>query len=300
VSEADVRAAKTGLPETAATGAATPRGGVPTDARLEPGAVARLVLDRPARLNALTLGMAETLPRLLRQALEDPDTRVVVVTGAGRAFCAGADIGLLRDLVERQDREAFARLVDAAREVLRIVHGSPKPVIAAVNGAAAGGGANLALACDLRLASDAASIGQTFVRIGLHPDWGGTWLLPRIVGTSRALELFWTGRMVPAEEARELGIFHRVIPASRFEAEVAAFASSLAAAPAGTLGRIKGTVLAAGRASLEETLDLELAHQLALFSDPDTVEGLRAFLEKRRPAFRGAPGERPPAPARLA
>lgn len=268
--------------------------------RLEPGRVARVVLDRPERLNALTLEMAAALPRLLREALEDPATRVVVVTGAGRAFCAGADIALLRDLVERQDRDAFARLVDTAREVLRIVRGSPRPVIAAVNGPAAGGGANLALACDLRIASDAASIGQTFVRIGLHPDWGGSWLLPRLVGASRALELCWTGRMVPAAEARELGLFHRVVPSGAFEEEAAALAQSLAQGPAGALGRIKATVLAAERRSLDEALDLELEHQLALFSDPDTAEGLRAFLEKRRPAYRGVPGEPPPASARLA
>ena len=268
--------------------------------RLEPGRVARVVLDRPERLNALTLEMAAALPRLLREALEDPATRVVVVTGAGRAFCAGADIALLRDLVERQDRGAFARLVDSAREVLRIVCGSPRPVIAAVNGAAAGGGANLALACDLRIASDAASIGQTFVRIGLHPDWGGSWLLPRLVGASRALELCWTGRMVPAIEARELGLVHRVVPSGAFEEEVAALAASLAEGPPGALGRIKATMLAAEGRTLEETLDLELEHQLALFSDPDTAEGLRAFLEKRRPAYRGVPGEPPPASARLA
>ena len=271
------------------------------EVRLERGAVARIVLDRPERLNALTLGMAEVLPRLLREALDDPATRVLVVTGAGRAFCAGADIALLRDLVERQDRDAFARLVDTAREVLRIVHGSPKPVVAAVNGPAAGGGANLALACDLRIASDGASIGQTFVRIGLHPDWGGSWLLPRLVGASRALELFWSGRMVPAAEALALGIFHRVAPAARFEEEVAALAESLAAAPAGTLGRIKATVLTSERRSLEQTLDAELENQLALFADPDTAEGLRAFLEKRAPAYRGAPGEpSTPRTARLA
>jgi 2-(1,2-epoxy-1,2-dihydrophenyl)acetyl-CoA isomerase len=246
-----------------------------------------LVLNRPERLNAFEDRMRQEFLAAAREALGDQETRVVVVTGAGRAFCAGADISYLRDLFESGDSAALAKLVKAGGEVAALLRASPKPVIAAVNGAAAGGGANLALACDLRIASAEALIGQTFVKIGLLPDWGGTFFLPRIVGTARALELMWTGRMVKADEALALGLFDRVVPGDALEAEVARLAGELAAAAPEAVGRIKAAVYASAEGSLSEALRREHESQAQLFKSEDAAEGFRAFLEKRRPEFKG-------------
>jgi enoyl-CoA hydratase/carnithine racemase len=252
------------------------------------GRVAWVTLDRPERLNAFDARMRAELVPVLKEALDDREARVVVVTGAGRGFCAGADIAYMQELLGRGDAKAFGELVDTGRQLMTLIRAAAKPVVAAVNGPAAGGGANLALACDLRFASDEASIGQTFIRIGLQPDFGGTFLLPRLVGTSRALELMWTGRMVPAAEALELGLFDRVVPAAALEGEVTRFAETLAAAAPEAVGRIKAAVYAAAESSLAEALAVERANQMALFGSGDAAEGLRAFLEKRPPAFRGA------------
>ncbi|MFN2432514.1 MAG: enoyl-CoA hydratase/isomerase family protein [Gemmatimonadota bacterium] len=248
------------------------------------GLVGWVTLDRPPR-NAFDGTMRDELVERLVEALEDPATRVVVVTGEGRGFCAGADVRYLSELAEARDAAAFSRLVDSGREVVTRIRACPKPVLAAVNGAAAGGGANLALACDLRVASESASIGQSFIRIGLHPDYAGTFLLPRIVGTSRALELMWTGRLVPAPEALALGLFDRVVPDGELHAEVTRLAGELAAAPAEAVGRIKAAVYGGSTSKLEDALGKEHDAQLALFGGADVAEGLRAFFEKRPPAF---------------
>jgi 2-(1,2-epoxy-1,2-dihydrophenyl)acetyl-CoA isomerase len=257
------------------------------------GPVGWLVLNRPERLNAFEDGMRQEFLAVAREALGDPETRVVVVTGAGRAFCAGADIGYLRDLFESGDTAALGKLVNAGGEIAALLRASSKPVIAAVNGAAAGGGANLALACDLRVASAEASIGQTFVKIGLLPDWGGTFFLPRLVGTARALELMWTGRMVKAEEALELGLFDRVVPAGDLETEVSRLAEELAAAAPEAVARIKAAVYAGAQGTLADALRREHDEQDHLFRGEDAAEGFRAFLEKRPPEFKGAARSRP-------
>jgi 2-(1,2-epoxy-1,2-dihydrophenyl)acetyl-CoA isomerase len=247
-----------------------------------------LTLNRPEKLNAFAGRMREEIADAVRGMADDPDVRVLVVTGAGRAFCAGADIGYMRDLLERRDTEAFTALVEAGRAVVTTVRAVPKPVIASVNGPAAGGGANLALACDLRIASDRASIGQTFNRIGLHPDWGGTYFLPRLVGPSKALQLIFSGEMLDAGQARQLGLFDRVVPHEQLEAETLAAARMLAAKPPRTLALAKRAVYASGGASLDEMLNVELANQLECFQSDDAREGLAAFLEKRPPAFTGS------------
>ncbi len=247
-----------------------------------------LTLNRPEKLNAFAGSMREEIADGVREMADDPDVRVLVVTGAGRAFCAGADIGYMRDLLERRDTEAFTALVEAGRAVVTTVRAVPKPVIASVNGPAAGGGANLALACDLRIASDRASIGQTFNRIGLHPDWGGTYFLPRLVGPSKALQLIFSAEMLDAERARQLGLFDRVVPHEQLEAETLAAARMLAAKPPRALALAKRAVYGSGGASLDEMLGMELAHQLECFRSDDAREGLAAFLEKRRPEFTGS------------
>jgi 2-(1,2-epoxy-1,2-dihydrophenyl)acetyl-CoA isomerase len=249
--------------------------------------IGTVTLNRPDKLNAFAGRMRQEIADAVRAVADEPAARVVVITGAGRAFCAGADIGYMKELTARNDVEAFRELVEAGREVVTAIRGTDKPVIAAVNGPAAGGGANLALSCDLRIASDQATIGQTFNRIGLHPDWGGTYFLPRLVGPAKALELIFSAEMVPAAEALRLGLFNRVVPHAELAARTRALAAGLAAKPPMALALAKRAIYASGDASLSLMLDVELEHQLACFQSDDAKEGLRAFLEKRPPVFRG-------------
>ncbi len=249
--------------------------------------IATLTLSRPDTLNAVSGRMRREIADAVGALAGDDDVRVVVITGAGRAFCAGADIGYMRDLVAAEDWDAAGALVDAGRQIVTTIRSTPKPVIASVNGPAAGGGANLALACDLRVASERASIGQTFNRIGLHPDWGGTFFLPRLVGPAKALELVFTAEMVGAEEALRLGLFNRVVPHERLAAETDALARELAAKPPLALALAKASIYASDRSSLDSMLAREMDNQLRCFRSADALEGLTAFLEKRRPVFRG-------------
>jgi 2-(1,2-epoxy-1,2-dihydrophenyl)acetyl-CoA isomerase len=251
------------------------------------GRVATLTLNRADKLNAFTLEMVDALVAALRALVARDEVRCLVLTGAGRAFCAGADVRLLKSLRESGDEETGRRLVDGAREVTRTMREAPQPVLASINGVAAGGGANLALACDLRLMADTASIGQVFTRIGLHPDWGGTYFLPRLVGTSRALELFLSGELVDAQRCLALGLTNRVVPADELAAETRRWAERLAEAPPAAVGRLKRAVYRSERATLAEMLDYELEAQLACFETDDFREGLAAFFAKREPQFSG-------------
>lgn len=251
------------------------------------GPIGTITLNRPDKLNAFSGRMRQEIAEAVSELAEDAEVRVMVITGAGRAFCAGADIGYMRTLVESGDWENAKALIETGRAVVTAIRRAPKPVIASVNGPAAGGGANLALACDLRIASDRASIGQTFNRIGLHPDWGGTYFLPRLVGPSRALELIFTAEMIGAEEALRLGLFNRVVPHDLLESETRRLAELLAQKPPLALALAKEAVYRSGDSSLNQMLDLELENQLRCFQSADAKEGLQAFLEKRPPVFRG-------------
>lgn len=250
--------------------------------------VGTLRLNRPEKLNAFVGDMRDRIADGLAALADDDAVRVIVVTGTGRAFCAGADVEYLSELVEEQRIEEGRALVEAGRRVARTIVGAPKPVVAALNGPAAGGGANLALACDLRIASDRAAIGQTFNRIGLHPDWGGTYFLPRLVGPAKALELIWSAEMVEAEEAERIGLVNRVVPHDAFEEAVDELAGRLAEKPARPVRLAKGAVRRSLSSSLEEMLDVEVEAQVECFRSPEAREGIRAFLEKRDPDFRGA------------
>jgi len=231
--------------------------------------------------------MVQELKDALAMLSGSAEVRVIVITGAGRAFCAGADVGLLRELIERFDQATGSRLVDGMRGVSAIMREAPQPVLASINGVAAGGGANLALGCDLRIAADTAQIGQVFTKIGLHPDWGGTFFLPRLVGPAKALELLIGAEMIGATEAERLGIVNRVVPAAQLAEATRAWARQMAQAPPLAVRRLKQAVYRSDRASLDEMLDYELDAQLECFRSADGKEGIAALFEKRPPHFTG-------------
>ena len=247
------------------------------------GAIATITLNRPEKLNAFAGTMREDLLASLRRAEADRACRAVVITGAGRAFSAGGDVEFMRELQKRKDIETLRKLLRAGGDVVAQIAEMPKPVIASINGVAAGAGCNLALACDYRIASDEAKLGETFVRIGMHPDWGGTFLLPRLIGRSRAMEILMTGRMVDATEALAMGMVDRL--ASDLAAETQKLARALADAPPAVIADIKRALNTTY--DLRRQLELETEHQLRAFLSSDAAEGMGAFFEKRAPKFRG-------------
>jgi enoyl-CoA hydratase/carnithine racemase len=249
--------------------------------------VTTITLNRPDKLNAFGGTMREELLQALRAADADARSRVVVITGAGRAFCSGGDVEFMASLQKRGDTTAFRTLLEAARDAVLQIVGMAKPILASINGAAAGAGCSLALACDYRIASAEAKLGATFVRIGLHPDWGGTWFLPRLVGRGKAFELMATGRMVDAEEALRIGLVDRVVPQDALVAETGKLAASIAAGPPAAIAAIKLALGATERNDLRSQLDLETEHQLRAFQSKDAAEGLSAFFERRPPRFTG-------------
>ena len=249
--------------------------------------VAWITLNRPERLNAFAGTMRDDLDQAINEAGQRQGVRVVVITGTGRGFSTGADLAVTSALAAQRDEEGFAALVQAGMRVIRRLRSVPQPVIAAINGPAAGAGASLALACDVRIASEAGSIGFTFNRIGLHPDWGATYFLPRMVGLGRATELILSGRIVPAAEAERIGLVDRVIPSERFRDEVRAYATALAAKPPLALAAAKRTLARSLVGDLEEVLLAEFAAQMECFRSADAREGIGAFVEKRTPTFTG-------------
>lgn len=249
--------------------------------------VTTITLNRPEKLNAFAGAMREELLAALRAAGADPASRVVVITGAGRAFSSGGDVEFMSGLQREGNTEGLRKLLNAGRDIVLQIAGMTKPVIASINGVAAGAGCNLALACDYRIASEQAKLGETFVRIGLHPDWGGTWLLPRLVGRSRALELLVTGRMIDAAEALAIGMIDRVVPAADLARETETLARAMASAPPIAIEGIKRALSVSERNDLRHQLDLESENQVSAFLSADAAEGMTAFFEKRGPKFDG-------------
>jgi 2-(1,2-epoxy-1,2-dihydrophenyl)acetyl-CoA isomerase len=251
------------------------------------GAVATIRLNRPEKLNALNVQLGQELVHALLRVQGDKTVRCVVVTGAGRAFCAGGDLELLRDARNRKATSELQGLVTAGKEIALAMATMPKVVIAAVNGVAAGGGMNLALAADMRIASDQARFAESFAQIGLFPDFGGTYFLPRIVGPARAAELFYTAQMLSAEEALRTGIVSRVVPTEQFEAETKKLAESIANGAGLAQRDVKHRMSSEQRKELEAALDEEIRLQIHCFDSQDCLEGLNAFFEKRKPNFQG-------------
>jgi 2-(1,2-epoxy-1,2-dihydrophenyl)acetyl-CoA isomerase len=245
------------------------------------GPVGWVRINRPERLNAFVGTMREDLLHAFRQFEQDPEIRCVIVTGAGRAFSTGGDVAFMNQLLKDNDAATFESLVRTGAEIVSQIDAMSKPVIAAINGVAAGAGACLALACDLRIASESASIGFTFLRVGLHPDWGGSYFLPRLIGPAAAAEFIFTGGMVSAERGERLGLFNRVVPAAELEAAARGFGGDLA----GVTADAKRALRRSTSSSLEEVLQMEIEAQLRAFASPDCVEGITAFLNKRAPRF---------------
>ena len=244
-----------------------------------------ITLNRPERLNALTVEMADALIAALDAAQADPECRAILLTGTGRGFCAGQD---LNAIVGAGPAE-IAALLDRYNPLIRRMRALPLPIVAAVNGVAAGAGANLALACDIVLAAKSASFVQAFARIGLVPDCGGTWVLPRLVGPARARALAMLAEPLPAATAAEWGLIWRALDDERLLPEAHAVAARLASGPKLALGLIKRALDCGATNDLDSQLDLERDLQAEAAAHPDHAEGLRAFLAKRAPEFGGSP-----------
>jgi 2-(1,2-epoxy-1,2-dihydrophenyl)acetyl-CoA isomerase len=242
-----------------------------------------ITLNRPERLNALTLKMADALDAALDDAAADQDCRALLVTGAGRAFCAGQDLTAIVGATAAE----IGRLLDRYHPLVAKLRGLRMPVVGAVNGVAAGAGANLALACDIVLAARSASFVQAFARIGLVPDCGGTWLLPRLVGIARARALAMLAEPLPAATAAEWGLIWQVVEDDRLMGEAHALAARLAGAATVGLALTKRALEAAEGNDLAGQLDLEGRLQQEAAATSDHAEGVRAFLDKRPPVFRG-------------
>src|SRR5271155_4442854 len=251
------------------------------------GSIATIRLNRPDKLNALTPAMGDQLVHAILTVAEDREVHCLVITGNGRAFCAGGDIEFLRDARKRKATAELEKLVLSGKEVARAIAISPKLILAAVNGPAAGGGMNLALACDLRICSDQAKFAESFSQIGLFPDYGGTYFLPRIVGPTRAAELFYTGQMLSADDALRMGIVSRVVTADQLEAETKKLAESIANGAGLAQRDVKHRMIEEHRKDLEAALDEEIRLQRHCFESYDCLEGLNAFIEKRKPNFQG-------------
>jgi 2-(1,2-epoxy-1,2-dihydrophenyl)acetyl-CoA isomerase len=249
------------------------------------GAIGWIRINRPERLNAFSGTMRKDLSAALEQMEADGDVHCVIVTGVGRAFSTGGDVRVMAELIAEDDIETFESIVRDGARVAAVIESMSKPVIAAVNGPAAGAGACLALACDLRIASETASIGFTFMRVGLHPDWGGSWFLPRLVGLAVAAESIYTGGMINAERGERLGLFNRVVPAAELDTAARGMAHQIAAGPAGVIADAKRVLRQSQTSTLSEVLELEVGAQLNAFRSPDFKEGITAFIEKRAPRF---------------
>jgi 2-(1,2-epoxy-1,2-dihydrophenyl)acetyl-CoA isomerase len=247
-----------------------------------------LTMNRPDRLNALTGEMLQGLHDSIARAAVDPAVGVIVLTGAGRGFCAGGDVKAMADRAERADTyddrvQGLRRRMDAAR----LLHDTAKPTIAMLRGPVAGAGLSLALACDMRIASDTAKLTTAFAKVALSGDFGGSWFLTRLVGPSKARELYLTSPILSAPEALALGLVNRVVADAELEAETRRLASSLACGPRVTLGYIKQNMNLAEHAGLGEVMDAEALRHTRCAQTEDHREAAAAFVEKRAPVFKG-------------
>ncbi|KYD30492.1 enoyl-CoA hydratase-related protein [Parageobacillus toebii] len=244
--------------------------------------VAWLTLNRPDKLNAFTEQMNKEITKALKQTANDANVRCLVITGAGRAFCSGEDLG---GVTEEMDHGEVLRTRYAT--MMKALYRFEKPVVAAVNGVAAGAGMSLALACDFRLVSEKASFVEAFIHVGLIPDAGNLYYLPRLIGHAKALELAVLGEKISAQKAVELGLATAVVPEAEWEEEVQRFAERLAAMPTKAIGLIKRLLRESWHCTFEDYLEKEAYGQRIAGLTEDHKEGIRAFFEKRKAVFQG-------------
>ena len=250
--------------------------------------VAVVTLNRPAALNALNVAMGNEFLSAVSEAQEG-GARAIVLTGSGRAFCAGGDLREMQQIAQKEGRvEAFFdKPLNLLHDCIRAIRNTPLPVIAAVNGFASGAGCNLALACDLVIAAESAKFNEAFIKIGLTPDCGGTFILPRLVGWKRAAEMLMTGDVIEAKQAAEIGMINRAVADEELMAEAMALAVRLAGAPTAAIGRIKKLLDQGAAKDYDAQLDLEHEAQIQSGQSVDFKEGVAAFMEKRPPQFSG-------------
>lgn len=253
------------------------------------GGIVTLAFNRPETRNAMTPAMGDEMTRAFDEIRNDAAARVVVLTGTGKAFSSGGYLGMLaRDTGARPDTDAPS--IGSAREFYErflAIRDLPVPTIAAINGHAIGAGLCVALACDLRIAVADAKLGMTFSKLGIHPGMGATYLLPRLIGTARACELFFTGRTIDATEAERLGLLNRAVPRQAFEQAVHALAQEIAAAAPIVVRLAKKAIYRGVEDTLEDMLDYEAVNQGVTFATADAREGVTALMEKREPRFEG-------------
>ena len=244
--------------------------------------IAIITMNRPEKLNALNLELQEEMKHALDTLYMDDEVKVIILTGAGRAFSAGGDIGTMKEAHQLDPLLLRQALYQSTSEVTNRIWNYEKPIIAAVNGVAAGGACNWALACDFVIASENARFGEVFIHVGLVPDGGGSWLLPRLVGLQRAKEIIMMGKMVPAEEAERIGMVNRVVPEKDLMSTAKEYARILASLPPRTLGAAKKTINKAMTTSLSEAMDYEMTMQAICFQTDAHRERVKAFLEKKK------------------
>ncbi|HVJ51916.1 MAG TPA: enoyl-CoA hydratase [Aliidongia sp.] len=254
---------------------------------LEAG-VLTLTMNRPDRLNALSPELLAELYEAISNAAVDPEIAVIVLTGAGRGFCAGGDVKRMAEGgFGGNSFEARASSLRQRMEVARLLHETSKPTIAMIRGPAAGAGLSLALACDFRVASDTARLTTAFAKVGLSGDFGGSWFLTRLVGSAKARELYLTSPVLPAEEANRLGLFTRLVADADLEAETLSLARSLADGPTVTLQYMKQNLNLAELGTLAQVMDAEALRHTRCADTDDHKEAATAFVEKRAPVFKG-------------
>jgi enoyl-CoA hydratase len=255
--------------------------------RVELAAIARIVLDRPEKQNAMNVEMGAAIERAVRAINASNETRVVLVQGEGRAFCAGGDFSLIEDNSRRSAADNRAGMLAFYRSFLSVL-GLRVPAIAVLHGATVGAGLCLAMACDVRIAAKNAKMGANFVRVGLHPGMGGSLLLPRLVGPALAAELLLSGKLVTGEEAERIGLVNRAVDAGAVESAALELAGQIASAAPIAVAQAKATLLAPLLAELDRALEREAEQQAIDFATADLAEAVAAFRDGRAPSFRGA------------
>jgi enoyl-CoA hydratase/carnithine racemase len=257
------------------------------DLAVDDAGVATITLNRPERLNALTFAIYDELRTTFRAFAQEQRVRVVVITGTGKAFCSGGDVHDIIGPLTSRDYRGLLEFTRMTCDLVLSIRTCAAPVIAALNGTVAGAGAVIAAACDMRVAAESAKIAFLFTRVGLSgADMGAAWLLPRLVGFGRASELLMTGDFIPAEEARRIGLYNRVVPDAELAAAAAALATRLASGPAFALAITKDALNREAAMDLPAALEAEAQVQAALMTYPDFREAYEAFRDKRRASFR--------------